>query len=144
MVTAAVISATENMTKIVRPGEAGVARCGDAGAPARRGGSGILVGVPAVDFRAAPRRAAAPARWVRSGALGLAVALSALSAPASAQTLTPEVTVSDFAPVTLTGAPTPTTATMSDFSVTDTEGRAGTSRWPPPSSASTTPGLAST
>jgi hypothetical protein len=87
--------------------------------------SGILVGVPAVDSRGPARPAARSARCARSGALGLTVALWALWAlwaRASAQTLSPAVTVSDFAPVTLSGAASPTTATMSDFSVSDTAG----------------------
>lgn len=82
----------------------------------------ILVGVPTFHSPGTARPAAWSARCVRSGALGLTVALLALSAPASGQSLTPAVTVSDFAPVTLTGTASPTTATMSDFSVTDTAG----------------------
>lgn len=63
----------------------------------------------------------------RHGGRILAAALAA-TAPASAsvavaQSLTPDpVTVSDFAPVTLDGTAKTTTATMSDFSVTDTAG----------------------
>lgn len=78
--------------------------------------------MPAVDSGGPARPTARSARGVRSGALGLTVALWGLSAPASAQTLSPAVTVSDFAPVTLSGAASPTTATMSDFSVSDTDG----------------------
>lgn len=48
------------------------------------------------------------------------MALWTLSTPAFAQSLAPAVTVSDFAPVTLTGTASPITATMSDFSVSDT------------------------
>jgi hypothetical protein len=53
----------------------------------------------------------------------LAAALAATAPAAVAQSLSPDpVTVSDFAPVILDGTAKTTTATMSDFSVTDTAG----------------------
>lgn len=56
-------------------------------------------------------------------AAALAPALAATAPAAVAQSLTPNpVTVSDFAPVTLDGTTKTTTATMSDFSVTDAGG----------------------
>lgn len=64
---------------------------------------------------------------IRHGGRILAAAVAAAwaaNAPAAvAQSLTPNpVTVSDFAAVTLDGTAKTTTATMSDFSVTDTAG----------------------
>ena len=53
----------------------------------------------------------------------MAVTASAVSDAASAQSLNPAtVTVSDFASVVLNGTAATTTATMSDFTVTDTAG----------------------
>lgn len=55
--------------------------------------------------------------------LALAVAALAMVHPASGQSLSPvTVSVSDFPSVTLSGDPATTTATMSDFTVTDSDG----------------------
>lgn len=55
--------------------------------------------------------------------LAAALVLAASAPTVRAQTLTPDpVTVSDFASVTLDGTAKTTTATMSDFSITDTAG----------------------
>lgn len=62
------------------------------------------------------------ARSWQSG-LAAAVVAAVLTGTAAAQTLDPAtVTVSDFGPVVLDGTPRSTTATMSDFTVTESAG----------------------
>src|SRR5680860_398912 len=63
-------------------------------------------------------------RSLRVGVVSaLAVLAAAIGDVALAQTLDPAtVAVSDFGPVVLDGSPASTTATMSDFTVTDASG----------------------
>lgn len=70
-------------------------------------------------------RPAVPSRVRRTGASLALVTLAAVAAgdPAGAQSLSPAtVTVSDFPAVVLNGEPATTTASMADFSVTDSSG----------------------
>lgn len=70
-----------------------------------------------------PRRRIARSAGLVTAALGLALALVPPAMSAGTQSLSPStVTVSDFAPVTLGGTAAATTATMSNFSVSDSAG----------------------
>lgn len=75
-----------------------------------------------VPVRPVERRVGAAATR-RAITLALILAVLGVASPAGGQSLDPAVvTVSDFTAVTLTGAATTTTATMSGFSVEDTAG----------------------